>query len=241
MSLINEENLPKEQEQQEKEVQEMPQDEQGGHDENEDDYDDYDGGYDYYEDLHRDYEEVVESVPEKPSTPPMFANHTVMNAESCYDFLRLSWSKTSGIARIVLFGAGSGAIIYASTMLWEVGTSTLIFAIFAYLMGLTALFTVFFGWLVRSKKYIQQQKELWQGETLEKDVLFYKNFILQESKLGRQSYYYKDITELRHNKRCLVISMSGRALLIRKDGFAQGDFEKVLALLKEKIKQNKGG
>lgn len=155
---------------------------------------------------------------EQQAEGALFVNHTVMDADTCRDFLALSWPKNAGATRWVLLLAGLSAGAYG---LWQLvgGTGRLWYAAGMLLMAALALFLACAGWLLRLRRYTLAQQRAWGGPTLEKTVRFYEDGFEQQSRLGSLAFGYGRVTGLRHNRRAILIYMGPQALLVSRGGF----------------------
>lgn len=170
---------------------------------------------------------------------PEYTNKTVMNEDTCYDFLQLTWAKNGGIPRLVLLMAPLAALSYGISMLVVDGVETWPLAMSVFALGLFALLVGLFGWRFRAKKYIKAEKERWNSDTLEKEVLFFDDVFYQKSQLGEIQFPYEVVQEVRCNKTSAILSMARGSLLLRKDGFENASFEEFYAFIKEKTKNNR--
>lgn len=166
---------------------------------------------------------------------PAFTNFTVMDRETCREFLALTWGKNAGVMRIVLAAVGAFSIGYG---LWQFLARRSDFGYFAgmALMGLVALFLGMLGYLLRLPGYIRRQQKQWGGDTLEKRVEFYPERFVQHSRLGMLDFAYKDVTRVRTGRKTVLILMGSGALLMRKDGFGKNDWREFLRFLEGKVK-----
>lgn len=169
----------------------------------------------------------------------IFVNKTVMNRKTTAEMLRLTWVKSTGILRYVLYVLAALAIGYGVFQLVVQGSAMLGYAATLLCMALLAAFVATWGYLLRAPANYRQQRKLWGAASLEKEVSFYENHIQQVSPLGKLSFRYEDIGRVVQNKNVLVMVINNAALLIQKDGFTTGAAPEFEAFLREKT-QKKG-
>ncbi len=169
----------------------------------------------------------------------VFKNKTLMDKHTCREFQALTWSKNAGIFRWVLLGIGGISILYGVLQLVFEGPAAIGYAIGFFLMGCAAVFLGQWGYLFKVGQYTKRQQKLWGGPTLEKEVDFCDDVFVQQSKLGKLRFAYHDVTGLREGKTTVVILIGRGAMLVKKDGFADGTGEEFKTFMRGKIKNKK--
>lgn len=170
---------------------------------------------------------------------PIFTNRTLMDAAACRQFLALTWSRGNGLMRVVMVAVAALAAVYGAFQLLA-GREFLVYALLLFAVAALALFLAFFGYLLRVRRYVRRQQELWGGPTLEKDIYFYEDYFLQKTRLGQQRFMYHQVTAVRFGRRSAVLLFGNQGLQLDPQGFGDGEksaeFRRFIA---EKTRQNK--
>lgn len=168
-----------------------------------------------------------------------FANETVMDKDTCRDFLSLTWSRNAGPVRVLLLATAMFSIFWSGFQLYNYGPGQWKYALGIFILGAVALFLGQWGYLLRLGQYTKAQQTQWKHPTLKKEVFFYEQEFIQRSELGELHFRTCQIDKLLANKRCFVICMGPHALLLKRDGFRHGAQEDFIKYICAIIAQNK--
>ena len=166
-----------------------------------------------------------------------FHNKTTMDKKTCKDFLSLTWPQNAGMLRYVLLGAAVASFGYAVFQLFILGLAAVGYAIGLFLMGGVALFMGQFGYYTRLGMYTKRQQQAWGAEQFEKEVNFYDTSMEQVYQGRSLAFTYDKITKILQNKNCIVFCFGQEALLVKRQGFKDGEDEKCINFINEKIKK----
>lgn len=150
---------------------------------------------------------------------PLFENKTIMDGDSCKEFLAITWNTNTGLLRILLIAIGAIAVAYGIVQLALVGTSVLFFAIILFILGAICVVVAFLGYYFRVGSYVREQQKLWGENTLAKAVFFYEDALEQETKFGHLRFRYDQISKIGYGKSSIVLFFGNQAIILDNNGF----------------------
>lgn len=168
----------------------------------------------------------------------LFSNKTIMDNQTCKDFMQITWNKNGGIIRILLFIIGIISFGLGVFYLIAPGEIKLFRGIGMIVISAYPLFLAWKGYIFRLSKYIESQKKIWGSDTLEKQIDFYDTGFTQTTKLGVLEFENSKITAIVSNKTSIIIYMDNNALLISADGFIKGNKTEFIEYINGLINKN---
>lgn len=166
---------------------------------------------------------------------PLLTNKTTMDKQTCQEMLQVTWSKNAGVLRIILLVLAVFSLLYGVLQIALLGWGGIGFALGMLVIGGSAVFVALWGYRLKAGGAYKKQKVLWGGETLEKQIDFYQDKIVQHSRLGELTFRYNEISGMLEGKTILVLMVGRAALLMQKEGFDGKTYAESLAFIKTKI------